>query len=176
MKRLFAIIFLFIFLYQNMGYFALFWKEQSDIRAEARENIEKRKVPETAYTTIKIPREQLEEIIWIDEHEFRYKGELYDLVSQKVENGLVTIVGLNDKKEEQLIKKYEKEEKKEQNTKSSTRKKHKFPSFDYLNPKRKWAFIDKIDYQEVRTQYSLRPFFVFINPPSPPPKMENTLS
>jgi len=169
LKRLFAIIFLFVFLYQSVGYFALFWKEQSEIRAEMRENIEKRKVPETAYTTIKIPLEQLEEIVWIDEHEFRYKGELYDLVSQKVENGLVTIVGLNDKKEEHLIKKYDREEKRQSNSPSS-RKKHKLPVLEYLNPKKKWAFIYKTDIQEVRTEYKFCPSFFFINPPSPPPQ------
>jgi primosomal protein N' len=152
-----------------VGYFAIFCKEQSDIRAEIRLNIEKRKISETAYTTIKIPLEQLEEIVWIDEHEFRYKGELYDLVSQKIENGLVTIVGLNDKKEEQLIKKYEKEEKKESNSPSS-HKKRKLPTLEYLNPKKKWAFMDNTDNHEVRTKYQFCSNFVFISPPSPPPQ------
>lgn len=155
-----------------MGYFALFWKEQSEIRAEMHDNIEKRKISEAAYTTIKIPLTQLDEIVWIDEHEFRYKGELYDLVSQKVENGLVTIVGLNDKKEQELIKKYDKNEKKEHNSPNS-RKKNKFQVLDYLNPKRKWAFIDNTDNQTIRTKYVFCPFFVFLSPPSPPPQNVN---
>jgi hypothetical protein len=43
---------------------------------------------------------------WEEENEFRYQGEMYDVVDVKKQNGLVLIKCIPDKKETQLLKEF----------------------------------------------------------------------
>jgi hypothetical protein len=45
---------------------------------------------------------------WEGDDEFRFQGEMYDLIDQKVENGKVYIRCISDKKETSLVKNYRK--------------------------------------------------------------------
>ena len=44
---------------------------------------------------------------WEEEHEFRYKGKMYDVIDQRIEDGQLIVRCISDEKETELIKKYE---------------------------------------------------------------------
>lgn len=43
---------------------------------------------------------------WEDDHEFRYKGKMYDVIGKKISNGKLYITCINDYKEKELIDHY----------------------------------------------------------------------
>ena len=45
---------------------------------------------------------------WEGDNEFRYQGEMYDVIDKKVENGKLHIRCISDKKETSLVKNYRK--------------------------------------------------------------------
>jgi len=49
----------------------------------------------------------VEKIEWEGNDEFRFNGIMYDIVEKKIENGKLTIRCITDKKETELIKKYQ---------------------------------------------------------------------
>lgn len=43
---------------------------------------------------------------WVEDFEFRYKGEMYDVIEKTIEDGQLVVRCLNDKKEKELIESY----------------------------------------------------------------------
>lgn len=88
-----------------MGYHLVFKYRQADIRKEAKRNL-RRKVDPSLTEDFSFPLLQTsgEEMpVWVDTHEFTYRGEMYDVIEKKVEGGRMLIRCLNDKKEKELI-------------------------------------------------------------------------
>lgn len=108
LKKALVILLLFSFLLQVLGYHLVFRYRQSDIKKEARRNL-RRKVDPSLTEVFRFPlaaSAAAEMPVWIDKHEFTYKGEMYDVISQKVEGDRLVIRCLNDKKEKELMEHY----------------------------------------------------------------------
>ena len=108
LKKAFVILLLFSFLLQIIGYHLVFKYRQADIRKEAKRNL-RRKVDPSLTEQFSFPLESTtgEEMpVWVDKHEFTYRGEMYDVIEKKVDGGRLLIRCLNDKKEKELIGHY----------------------------------------------------------------------
>lgn len=54
---------------------------------------------------------ELKQLYWEDEKEFRFKGEMYDVIEKRTEGSLVIIRCIADKKETALLNEYQKQHK-----------------------------------------------------------------
>lgn len=55
-----------------------------------------------------LSKEESKQLYWEDENEFRYKGEMYDVIEKKTEGNKVLIRCVSDKKETTLLNEYQK--------------------------------------------------------------------
>lgn len=60
---------------------------------------------------ISLSKEDSKQFFWEDENEFRYKGEMYDVIEKKTEGGQIIIRCISDKKETSLLNEYQKNNK-----------------------------------------------------------------
>lgn len=67
---------------------------------------------------LSLGKEESKQLFWEDENEFRYKGEMYDVIEKKDKGNLVLIRCIPDKKETRLLNEYQKNNKR--NTSNST--------------------------------------------------------
>ena len=103
MKKLVSIGILFIFLFNIGGYYLWFSILQNNIQNQVEEKIEAGLKGEDL-TLIIVAAEKAHEIYWIKPNrEFRYKGEMLDVVKIKTVPGKKYYYCLNDKKEKQLM-------------------------------------------------------------------------
>jgi hypothetical protein len=106
MKRFFALLFLFLYLYNIVGYLAIFSVMQLRIRSEVKKML-KANLPESKLTTFAFCTVGLENdeypIQWIEDHEFRYDGSLYDIARSYSRGDTTYFVCINDKQEDQLF-------------------------------------------------------------------------
>lgn len=94
-----------LFLYYTAGYFITFKAEQYLIKKSVKLRL-KSKIPDEELTCFVFNpcSEAYRQIEWIEKHEFRYGGQMYDIVRQNIdENGLIHYYCINDRQEEQLI-------------------------------------------------------------------------
>jgi hypothetical protein len=132
MKKLISIGIVFIFLYNIGGYYLWFSILQNNIQNKIDEEIESGCKSEDL-TLIIIPDEKDQGICWIKPNkEFRYKGEMYDVVKIKNLPGKKYYYCLNDRREKQLIAGFNKTH----NTKKESEKrlKQNFSFSFYLQP------------------------------------------
>jgi hypothetical protein len=69
---------------------------------------------------------------WEDDHEFRLNGEMYDVIEKKIENNKLIIRCISDKKETELVTKYESMNR-ENNSRNKTALLLKFFGSTYLS-------------------------------------------
>jgi hypothetical protein len=167
MKKLISIGILSIFLYNIGGYYLWFSILQSNIQNEIEEEIEAGSKSEDL-TLIIVTAEKDQEICWIKPNrEFRYKGEMYDVVKIKNLPGKRYYYCFNDKKEKQLIAGFNKTHnaKKE----SEKRLKRNFNYSFYLHP----TIATKNEYPIELTFSTILNFYTSntIDIHSPPPKL-----
>jgi hypothetical protein len=132
MKKLISIGIFFVFLYNMGGYYLWFSILQNTIQNEIEKEIEDGSKSEDL-TLIVVPAEKDQEICWIKpKREFRYKGEMYDVVKIKNLPGKKYYYCLSDNKEKQLIAGFNKTH----NTKKESEKrlKRNFSYSFYLQP------------------------------------------
>lgn len=86
------------------GHFGLFKAKQYEARKEIKAMI-KAGVPDSLRVNFYLDEIQSNPsvFIWIHSKEFRYKGQMYDVVSQKEENGRVVLSCIHDVKESGLF-------------------------------------------------------------------------
>ena len=93
---------------QLTGYHLYFRYQQMDIKRAAKRKLRKGvdpaltqifNFPLTAANPDELPE-------WVDKHEFRYQGEMYDVIEKKVTGDRLIIRCLNDKKEKELLGHY----------------------------------------------------------------------
>lgn len=77
--------------------------KKKDIHQEMREELKVHSLK-----TIVIPAD---EVIWMDKHEIWINDQMFDISTQKLENGVFTFTGLYDEKETELITKEKETEK-----------------------------------------------------------------
>ncbi len=108
MKKFFAILLLASFSVQVTGYHIFFHMKQAAIKKTANSRIQ-RAVEEGRTDHFVFTLQEAATLLqWEEDGEFRYQGEMYDLVDKKIENGKIYIRCISDKKETGLVKNYRK--------------------------------------------------------------------
>ncbi|MBI5473266.1 MAG: hypothetical protein HY961_13060 [Ignavibacteriae bacterium] len=106
MRRFCALIFLFLYLYNIVGYLAVFSVIQYRIREEIKGML-KASVPETQLEYLSFHTASLQRgecaVQWIEDHEFRYHGQMFDIVRTVMSGDTTTFVCINDRQEEKLF-------------------------------------------------------------------------
>ncbi len=167
MRKLISITLVFTFLFNIGGYYLWFSVIQYGIQKEIRGEIAAG-VKDEDLTLIVISDNEESEIIWIKPNkEFRYNGEMYDVVKIKDLPGKKQYYCINDTKEEQLIAAFDKTH----NTKKESEKKVKrtFNYSFYLQP----SIINKLVYPIGFTFPPINNFYTSSATEihSPPPKL-----
>jgi hypothetical protein len=103
MKKIFSISLILVLLYSVLGFYLNFKIEQFWIKEEIEQRIIKH-LPEKDLTLIKISSANSEKIHWTEESsEFRYDGEMYDVVKTRSANDTTYYYCYNDEKESKLM-------------------------------------------------------------------------
>jgi len=109
MKLLFSYILLTIFAYSIVGYYPVFLWSQGEVKDEIAQRI-RNVVPPDEISVLIFNETDYAGLVWNDDKEFRYNGNMYDVVKiSKKENGNIHIYCLNDKKETALLTELEKQ-------------------------------------------------------------------
>lgn len=102
MKRTIAIVFLVLYAYNIAGYLAVFKAMQYHVRKEIKRQI-KEAVPQKDLVLITIAEGEESALHWIKDHEFRYLGNLFDVVRHRTQNDTTYYYCVNDTHEELLF-------------------------------------------------------------------------
>jgi len=103
MKKAAVIVFLFVFLFQMVGVFILFKAKQIKIKQAIKTQI-KNGVPKSDLTLLTFDASKTSQLKWIDDHEFIYNGDLYDVVETKLSDNKIGYLCLQDHQETELFK------------------------------------------------------------------------
>lgn len=101
-QHIVSIIILSIFILVVVGPVFIFKMEQYKVRKEIKTAI-KQGVPEHELTVIRVDESNKWELKWIEGHEFRYKGRMYDVVRSERNGSVITYYCVHDKQEEKLF-------------------------------------------------------------------------
>lgn len=103
MKKIFSIVALFFFCWQFVGSYLYFENAQHGIREKSKRMM---KSSITNFQTLQLTPQEFQEIIWIKEHEFKFKSNLYDFRSITKKGDHIDIICILDKDENRLISQY----------------------------------------------------------------------
>lgn len=107
-RKHFSIIMIFTILFNSGGYYLWFCFQQQQIQKEVKHKLRKSLKDDELTLIIGTPSNEIE-IQWIKkDKEFRFKGEMYDVVRTKVVDKVTHYYCLNDIREKKLIAKYNK--------------------------------------------------------------------
>jgi hypothetical protein len=107
LKKL-IVIFLSVCFFLNItGYHILFYFRQEEIKAEMRESIRLQTYSEneTDFIVSLNDKPSMDQFDWEGDDEFSFKGEMYDVIERKTENGKLIIRSIADKRETALLNK-----------------------------------------------------------------------
>jgi hypothetical protein len=102
MKKAGSIFLLFIFLFNTMGYFIAFKINQEAIRRGMRKDIENG-IINSSVSKIVIENSELASVNWIENDEFEYNNERYDLIKKSENSSNIIFYCINDSKESSLF-------------------------------------------------------------------------
>lgn len=106
MKRLVACVFLFLYAYNIAGYVVLFsllqYRTRSEIKAMLKARVPEDQLTTFAFQTASFARNE-RSLQWVDDHEFRLEGKLYDVVRSFARGDTTYLVCINDVQEERLF-------------------------------------------------------------------------
>lgn len=106
MKRFFSMVFISLYLYNIVGYLALFtmlqYQVRNDVKTMLKAGVSEEELVTFAFHTASLYGGAYG-IQWIDENEFRYKGHMYDIVQMSTTNDTSYLVCINDLQEKQLF-------------------------------------------------------------------------
>ena len=105
MKSIVAVCLVVVFAFNFGGAYLLLKIEQHQIRKEVKQKI-KKGIKKDELTLITVTSQNINEIEWEHDDEFRYKGKMYDVVYKETHQNTVIYYTLPDKKEHQLIENY----------------------------------------------------------------------
>jgi hypothetical protein len=107
MKKNIAILLLLLFSFDIIGYFFVFAIQNWAIRNSIKQQI-KQEIPLKNLVLITVDEHKKSEIKWKEDGEFRYHGEMYDVVRSKTRgDGTILYYCIADKAETQLFKQLE---------------------------------------------------------------------
>lgn len=102
-KKIAAILLCLLFLFNIMGYYAAFIIHRSQLKREMKAFIRSDAGIKSAQK-LYIPYDQFESSVnFIEEHEFIYRNEMYDLVKKESTSTGIILYCINDKKEKLLL-------------------------------------------------------------------------
>lgn len=102
-RRCFALIFLFSFLFNYFGVFTFFKVQQLVIRREIKRQI-KAGVPDEELHILSFSASEADRLEWEEEgREFRWKGQMYDVVRKEIAGNTVHYYCINDSEETELF-------------------------------------------------------------------------
>lgn len=105
MKKILAIFIVVLLLFNSMGYYIVFKATQYAIKKEIK-NIIKQGVPDKDFSLIKVAAADFQKraaLEWLDKKEFRYQGQMFDVVRYNTCNDTTYYYCINDKQEEKLF-------------------------------------------------------------------------
>jgi hypothetical protein len=103
MKKVLAALILIVFMFNIMGYYFVFSYNQYLVRREMKSQIRAGYFEESLFVLNIINPSLNPDFKRIDKGEFRYKGKLYDIISEKNSGNMTTFHCINDKNEEKLL-------------------------------------------------------------------------
>jgi hypothetical protein len=106
MKRLLALLFLFVFFFNVGGYYVMYWGLRQQANAELRTQLDAGLYTENQTVTIKVPITipyQTDHDFERVDGEFEHKGEFYKLVKQQIKSDTLYVVCIKDQREKQLV-------------------------------------------------------------------------
>ena len=131
MKKILSILLVFVFFYSIMGFYLNFQIEQFRIKEEVKEKIISN-MPDKELTLIKITSRENDQIIWMEEgREFKYEGNMFDVVKIKKNKDTTYYYCVSDVKESKLLVHLDKLVK-EQTDNSQSRTNQKKQEINYL--------------------------------------------
>jgi hypothetical protein len=101
-RKLFAIVAFACLLFLNVGYFVFYQLRLAEIKAEMKKEVLRSRRSEL--TRFKFSAKETASLEWEEDTEFRFKDEMYDVVSREDRGDTTTILCLSDKKENELKK------------------------------------------------------------------------
>lgn len=102
MKKAGVILLLFVITFQMVGVFLLFKAKQMEVRQDMKMKI-KSGVPDAELTILRFSRDQADGLKWMEDHEFRYEGRMYDVVKTTVDGEIVIYHCIHDEQESKLF-------------------------------------------------------------------------
>jgi len=106
-KKLMVIFLSFCFLVSITGYHIIFYLRQEGIKAEMRQAIRLQNYNdhETDFSFSINDGKSMAQLDWEGDDEFRFNGEMYDVIDKQIENGKLIIRSIADKRETALLNK-----------------------------------------------------------------------
>ncbi|MBE0646285.1 MAG: hypothetical protein IH596_00720 [Bacteroidales bacterium] len=103
-KRLLGFLFLFLLLFNFMGYWVIFEVNRYQIRKE----MESSSAGKRPIEVIEISNtDSSSDLRWVNEHEFVYQGNLYDVIYTSPRSSKKVYYCIHDKKEQNLVKAFQ---------------------------------------------------------------------
>lgn len=102
MKRLFSVLFLIVFIWQLAGFFIYFEIERYYVRKDIKRAI-KHSLPQNQYKQFNFTNKEFKDLTWINDHEFKMNGRLYDVVKKNKSNVGFSVYCIDDMQETVLF-------------------------------------------------------------------------
>ena len=102
MKRLFSFLFLIVFIWQLAGFFIYFEIERYHLRKDIKRAI-KYSLPQNEFKQFNFTNAEFKELTWINDHEFKMNGRLYDVVKKNKSNVGFSVSCIDDIQETVLF-------------------------------------------------------------------------
>ena len=106
MRKITAIALLITLVFVTIGYHFAFRIHLNQVKAEIKRNL-RRSGNRRDVVTLTFTHPQAQQLEWEEDHEFRWKGEMYDVIEKRTEGNTVSITCVPDKKEKQLLEIYQ---------------------------------------------------------------------
>ena len=105
MKRIFAIILLICLSLTILGYHFVFHYQITLAKTQMKKELLSNK-HDSDMVLFEFTQDQMNELEWENSHEFRYHGNMYDVVNKSIKDDKTILSCVSDKKETALIKYY----------------------------------------------------------------------
>lgn len=159
-----SILLIFVFTFNIGGSLLVYGALRFKIKSEIKKQIENG-IDTTELNSIEINSETNCKIQWVEDNkEFKYNGEMYDVVSVKVSGGKKYLQCINDKKENNLIANFVVNKELAKKIKRVL----KFLNMTYISKNINW--LDVVVKQEQIAATQFFQYFYVLNVPHPPPE------
>ncbi len=155
MKRLFSFLFLIVFVWQLAGFFIYFEIERYHVRKDIKRAI-KHSLHQNEYKQFNFTNEEFKELTWINDHEFKMNGRLYDVVKKNKNEFGYSVSCIDDIQETVLFAQLD-----EATTSNMNNQPEKAPfksfikllEFAYIEPDFRFLSLQNIEFSERTIQF-----------------------